>query len=100
GLDMMFEHAQYEDGSTSVESGVLEMLDRMRGGRWKVFRGRNDAWLEEVRMYRRENGLLVKEADDAISASRYGLMMRRHGRTAEAAASFNRKLEYPKRGYV
>jgi hypothetical protein len=23
----------------SVEAGVLEMADRMRGGRWKAFRG-------------------------------------------------------------
>ena len=46
GLDMMFEHAQFEDGGKSVEAGVLEMADRMRGGRWKVFRGQNDAWLE------------------------------------------------------
>ena len=42
GLDMMFEHAQFEDGSTSVEAGVLQMLDRMRGGRWKVFKGANE----------------------------------------------------------
>jgi hypothetical protein len=25
GLDMMFEHAQFEDGRKSVEAGVLEM---------------------------------------------------------------------------
>jgi hypothetical protein len=45
GLDMMHEHAQFEDGGKSVEAGVLEMADRMRGGRWKVFKGQNDAWL-------------------------------------------------------
>jgi hypothetical protein len=95
GLDMMTEAACFEDGSRSVESGVLEMLDRMRGGRWKVFRGQNDAWLEEVRIYRREDGLLVKESDDAISASRYGLMMRRFGRSAKFSARFNRRIDYP-----
>ena len=100
GLDMMFEHAQSEDGSTSVEAGVLQMLDRMRGGRWKVFKGDNDAWLDEMRTYHRDSktGLIVKEADDAISASRYGMMMLRHGRTDAARARFNRELVYPNVG--
>ena len=51
----------------------------MRGDRWKVFKGRNDGWLEEFRMYHPKDGLLIKEGDDAISASRYGMMMREHG---------------------
>ena len=100
GLDMMFEHAQFEDGSTTVEAGVLQMLDRMRGGRWKVFKGDNDAWLDEVRTYHRDakTGLIVKEADDAISASRYAMMMLRNARTDAAKADFNRPLVYPNVG--
>jgi hypothetical protein len=85
GLDMMHEHATFADGGNSVEAGVLEMADRMRGGRWKVFKGQNDAWLEEYRMYHRKDGLLVKEGDDAISASRYGLMMLRSATTRTPA---------------
>ena len=98
GLDMMFEHAQFGDGSTSVEAGVLQMLDRMRGGRWKVFKGDNDAWLDEFRTYHRDakTGLIVKEADDAISASRYGMTMLRHGRTDAARARFSREIVYPR----
>jgi hypothetical protein len=47
-----------------------------------VFRGQNDGWLEEFRTYHRDtNGMLVKEGDDAISASRYAMMMLRWGRT-------------------
>ena len=100
GLDMMHTHAQFEEthltktGGNSVEAGVLEMADRMRGDRWKVFRGQNDGWLEEYRMYHRKDGLLVKEGDDAISASRYALMMRRFARTLEPAKkrSFARPL--------
>ena len=97
GLDMMYEHSQFEDGSTSVEAGVLQILDRMRGGRWKVFKGDNDAWLDEVRTYHRDakTGLIVKEADDAISASRYGMMMLSHARTDAAKADFNRRWIYP-----
>jgi Terminase RNaseH-like domain/Terminase large subunit, T4likevirus-type, N-terminal len=84
GIDMLHEHAQFADKSTSVEAGVLEMADRMRGDRWKVFKGRNDGWLEEFRMYHRKDGLLIKEGDDAISASRYAMMMREHGQTGNA----------------
>ena len=100
GLDMMYEHAQFEDGSTSVEAGVMQMLDRMRGGRWKVFKGDNDAWLDEVRTYHRDakTGLIVKEADDAISASRYAMMMLRHARTDAAKADFRREIIYPDMG--
>lgn len=42
GPDMMHEHATFEDGGVSVEAGVQEMHDRMRGGRWKVLRDQND----------------------------------------------------------
>jgi phage terminase large subunit-like protein len=95
GLDMMFEHATFPDGSNSVEAGVLMMADRMRGDRWKVFKGQNEAWLEEFRTYHRDiNGVLVKSNDDAISASRYGMMMLRHGRTAGEMASFNKPIKY------
>jgi hypothetical protein len=80
-----------------VEAGVLEMADRMRGGRWKVFKGQNDAWLDEYSMYHRKNGLLVKEFDDTLSASRYALMMKRHGQSARGKASFNRPIDYPDR---
>ena len=64
GLDMMHEHATHEDGGMSVEAGVAEIHDRMRGGRWKVFRGENEELLEEYSMYHRKDGLLVKEGDD------------------------------------
>lgn len=78
------------------------MLDRMRGGRWKVFKGDNDAWLDEFRTYHRDakTGLIVKEADDAISASRYAMMMLRHGRTDAARVRFNAPINYPKLGMI
>jgi len=50
---------------------------------FKIFRGQNDGFLEEYRLYHRDkNGLLVKENDDAISAARYGLMSLRFARTS------------------
>lgn len=60
----------------SVEAGIQEMLSRMETGRFKVFSHLND-WLSEYRIYHREDGVVVKEFDDAISASRYGIMMLR-----------------------
>jgi phage terminase large subunit-like protein len=102
GLDMMHEAASFEDAGRgrSVEAGVMEMADRMRGGRWKVFRGQNEDWLQEYGMYHRKDGLLVKENDDALAASRYALMMRRFGQSAASKASFNRVIQYPKSGIV
>jgi hypothetical protein len=33
GLEMLNEHAQFSDGSVSVEAGLMEMLSRMETGR-------------------------------------------------------------------
>ena len=97
---MMFDHAQFPEGTKSVEAGILEMADRMRGDRWKVFRGQNDGWLEEYRLYHRDqDGTIVRKNDDAISASRYAMMMRRHGR-AGGPYGFYSPIKYPKMGIV
>jgi phage terminase large subunit-like protein len=93
GLDMLFEHAQFEDGSVSVEAGLMLMLDRMRTGRFKVFRHLLD-WFEEFRLYHRKDGLVVKEGDDLMAATRYWIMMLRSARMRQAFANFSRKLDY------
>ena len=80
GLKMLHEHATWPDGGNGVEAGIAEMLDRMLTGRWKVFSTCKE-WLEERRLYHRKDGKIVKERDDAISASRYALMMRRFAKT-------------------
>ena len=76
GLNMLPERATFEDGSNSVEAGLMEMLDRMQTGRWKVF-STCTSWLEERRLYHRKDGKVIKERDDTLSASRYALMMKR-----------------------
>lgn len=78
GLAMLREKATFEDGSYGLEAGVMEMLDRMQTGRWKVFRNCGK-WVGEFRLYHREDGLIVPIRDDVISSSRYGMMMRRYG---------------------
>lgn len=78
GFRMLAEHATWPEGGMSVEQGVMEMTQRMREGQFKVFRTLTD-WFEEKRLYHRDqNGRIVKERDDLISATRYGYMMRRY----------------------
>jgi len=76
GLVMLPERATHEDGSSGLEAGVTEMLERMQTGRWKVFAHLED-WFAEFRLYHRKDGLIVKLNDDRISAARYAMMMRR-----------------------
>lgn len=76
GLRLLPIHATFEDGTNGVEAGVAMMLERMQTGRWKVF-SHLDEYREEFESYHRKDGLIVKEADDLLSASRYGAMMRR-----------------------
>jgi len=80
GLKMLPERATFENGTSGVEAGITEMLQRMESGRFKVFRYCHD-WLAEFRMYHRKDGLIVKLDDDCISASRYALMELRHAET-------------------
>jgi phage terminase large subunit-like protein len=77
GLKMLPERATFADGSNGLEAGVSEMLDRMQTGRLRVFSHLND-WFEEFRLYHRKDGLIVKQNDDLLSATRYAMMMRRH----------------------
>jgi phage terminase large subunit-like protein len=85
GLNLLAEKATFDDGTNGVEAGVMDMLQRMQTGRWKVFSNCR-GWLEEFRLYHREDGKIVKERDDLISASRYGLMMKRFAGVEKQAA--------------
>jgi phage terminase large subunit-like protein len=75
-LNMLDQHAQFIDGSVSVEAGLMDMLTRMETGKFKVFSPLLD-WFEEFRLYHRKDGKVVKLGDDLLSATRYGVMMLR-----------------------
>jgi phage terminase large subunit-like protein len=92
GLKMLGMRATFEDGTNGLEAGIAEMFDRMQTGRLKVFTNLND-WWEEFRMYHRKEGLIVKQSDDLMSATRYAVMMRRFGEV-----QFKRGLE-PNRSF-
>lgn len=77
-------------GGNGVEAGLMDMLDRMQTGRFKVFAHLVDFW-EEFRLYHRKDGCVVKEMDDVISAVRYALMMKRHAITKPSVTTFKRR---------
>lgn len=79
-LKMLPVRATFEDGSSGLEAGIADMLDRMQTGRFKVFSHLAE-WFEEFNLYHRKDGLIVKEHDDLLCASRYALMMRRFAKT-------------------
>jgi hypothetical protein len=73
----------------------LQWLDRMKSGRFKVFRELND-FFEEFRLYHRREGKVFAENDDLLCAVRYALMMLRYARTESSARNFNAPINYPK----
>ena len=91
GLNMMTERATYADGGSGVEAGVMDMLDRMRTGRWKVFNN-CQGWMKEFRLYHRKDGKIEKIIDDRISASRYAVMMLRKATTLPSQEPLKRRI--------
>jgi len=75
-------------GGNSVEAGLMEILDRMQSGQFKVFEHLND-FFEEMRMYHREDGKIVKSDDDLLDAVRYAVMMLRHAKVPTPKRSRN-----------
>jgi phage terminase large subunit-like protein len=77
GLKMLREHATHPEGGNGVEAGLMDMLDRMRTGRFKVF-STCPEWFGEFMLYHRKDGKVVKLMDDLMAATRYAIMMIRH----------------------
>jgi len=76
GLLMCPAHAQFDDGGYSTEAGVLEMDQRFKSGRLKVASHLTE-WFDEFNNYHRKDGLIVKERDDLMSATRIAVMSKR-----------------------
>jgi phage terminase large subunit-like protein len=86
GVNMLTDKATWPDGGNGVEAGIMDMLDRMKTGRFKVAEHLND-WWEEFRLYHRKDGKIVKEGDDLMSATRYAVMMLRCAATNQSMDS-------------
>lgn len=96
GCNTLPTRATFEDGTSGVEAGLMEMLDRMQTGRLKVAAHLED-WWEEYRLYHRKDGLVVKEGDDLMSATRYAVMMKRSAVVNKPKLD---KIKYSNKGIV
>lgn len=79
GVNMLGFSARYDDakgGGQAREPITIDILERMRTGRFKVFNHLSE-WFEEKRMLHRKDGKIVPERDDIESAMRYAVMMLR-----------------------
>lgn len=63
-------------GSQPQEPIVMEVLERMKTGRFKVYEQCSEFW-DEFRSYHRKDGKLVSKMDDVLKACFYAVMMKR-----------------------
>lgn len=76
---MLSSHARFSDGSASVEAGIAKITERFEIRRLRVAKHLHE-WLDDFSIYHRKDGMLVKERDDLLAATRYALMMKRHAK--------------------
>lgn len=94
GLPLLGSHATFPDGGYGFEAGITELLQRMESGRLKVAKHLSE-WWDEFRMYHRKDGLVVKERDDLMSATRVGIMALRHAIVKPKPATTKHQLFAP-----
>lgn len=98
GLETMLpDSARYDDergGRQDVEPWVLDATERMETGRFKVFSTCVE-FFDEMRTYHRDNGQIVRVADDAISATRTGMVMIRYAQTIPSEVRHVHRLNAP-----
>lgn len=82
GVMMLKRSARYDEdtgGTQPVEPIIIEILERMKTGRFRVFRTCNK-WMEEKRRYHRKEGRIVAAFDDIMAATRVAMMDLRKAR--------------------
>jgi phage terminase large subunit-like protein len=92
GLVMRPTHAAFPLNNYATEAGVLDILARMREGRFEVA-ANCTKWLEEARSYHRKNGLIVKLNDDLMSATRQAVMDIRYAKSIHPLSPFARSQQ-------
>ena len=85
-------------GGNAIEVGIMEMLQRMESGRFKVFSTQMD-WFEELRMYHRKEGKIAPIRDDLMAATRYAAQSLRFAQP-EGESMWKGELKYPELGIV
>lgn len=89
-------------GNNSVETGIIDILQRMETGRFKVFSNLTD-WFQEFRQYHRKDGKIVPIDDDLLSCTRYCTMSLRYasiGTNGGYGSYDDKELTYPNLGFV
>jgi phage terminase large subunit-like protein len=99
GLKMLDEHATFDGGGYSFETGILMLENRGTTGRLKVDQGMI-LWQQEYGSYHREKGLVVKVEDDLMSATRVGVMMLRRARCVPFGSHLVKPLRRRHRGDI
>lgn len=82
GANMLRLSARYDDekgGAMDTEPVLLDILQRMQTGRFKVF-DHLHPWFDEFRNYHRKDGKIIRANDDIMSATNYAMMMLRKAR--------------------
>lgn len=82
GVKMLRRSARYDEkigGAQAIEPIVLQIIERMMTGRFKVF-SHLSLWFEEKRMYHRKDGLIVAKKDDIMASTRYAMIDLRKSR--------------------
>jgi phage terminase large subunit-like protein len=64
-------------GNNTIEPGIMDMLQRMETGRFKVF-SHLEPWFQEFRSYHRKDGKIIAMKDDLMSATRYAVISKRY----------------------
>ena len=89
GVNMFPKHFENPEGGQGVEPGLMEMLQRFQTQRLLVFDHLGE-FFEEMRMYHRKDGKVVKERDDLMSAARYAVMSLRYAK----GNTFSRRIDH------
>jgi len=67
-------------GGQPVEPIVMEIIDRIHSGRFKVFSTCVEVFEEMRNLHRDDKGKIVAKMDDTFKAITYGMMMLRYAR--------------------
>lgn len=92
GINMLGISARYDNkkgGAQPVEPIVMEMLERMKTGRFKVFSHLNE-WFSEFRNLHRKDGKIQAVRDDILKSTMYGVMMKRYSITEQLPPTSHR----------
>ena len=83
GVNMLHHSARYDrdiGGGQDSEPAILDIIERMLTGRFKVA-AHLTQWFDEFRFWHRKNGQIVAYKDDLMKATLYAMMMLEHAIT-------------------